>query len=366
ILDLIFKLKSSAGGKSQVEHCKETAILAKEMCDILCPYLSQDIQMAAYLHEVGKISLDEAIVRKHRKGEALTEEETAKIKEYPGHSIKIISSIESMKDEIDFIKYMEEDNYSLMPIGAQILKVANDYQEMVHFDYLGLSSEEAFMRIEDKSGTVYNPDIVATLGKILEKIKNKNIKTQLLYMEIINQALDSKDAYTGKHSRDTTRIALAIGKKMELNKNDLNDLEIAATLHDIGKIKVPDNILNAPRKLEPWEFEIIKKHPVDSAIFFDDLPGFERIALLIRHHHEKYDGTGYPDGLKGEDIPFLSRILAVADVFSALTTERVYRIDEKGQKKAFTKEMALEIMENMKGHFDPYILEAFKQVAEEL
>ena len=366
ILDLIFKLNSAAGGKSQVEHCKETAILAKEMCDILCPYLSQDIQMAAYLHEVGKISLDESIVRKHRKGEALTEEEMAKIKEYPGHSIKIISSIESMKDEIDFIKYMEEDNYSLMPIGAQILKVANDYQEMVHFDYLGLSSEEAFMRIEEKSGTVYNPDIVATLGKILEKIKNKNIKTQLLYMEIINQALDSKDAYTGKHSRDTTRIALAIGKKMELNKNDLNDLEIAATLHDIGKIKVPDNILNAPRKLEPWEFEIIKKHPVDSAIFFDDLPGFERIALLIRHHHEKYDGTGYPDGLKGEDIPFLSRILAVADVFSALTTERVYRIDEKGQKKAFTKEMALEIMENMKGHFDPYILEAFKQVAEDL
>jgi len=366
ILELIFKLNSAAGGKEQVEHCKDTAILAKEMCDILCPYLVDDVQYAAYLHEVGKISLDEKLVRKHRRGEELTEEEISKIRDYPEHSTKIIATIESLKDKIDFIKYFQENDYKLMPAGAQILRVANDYQEMIHPDYLALSPEEALARIKKKSGTAYNPDVVLVLEKILEKIQSKNIQTQLLYMEIISQALDSKDAYTGKHSRDTTRIALAIGKKMKLSKKDLNDLELSATLHDIGKIKVPDDILNAPRKLEPWEFEIIKKHPVESAVFFDDLPGFEKIARYIRHHHEKYDGTGYPDGLKGEEIPFLSRILTVADVYSALTTERVYRRDEKGQKKAFTREMAIEIMENMKGHFDLDILEIFKEIAKEL
>ena len=86
--------------------------------------------------------------------------------------------------------------------------------------------------------------------------------------------------------------------------------------------------------------------------FLKICPGFEKIAKIIKYHHEKYDGSGYPDGLKGEEIPFLSRVLAVADVFSALTTPRVYRLDEKGKRKAFSKEKALDIMEDMKGHFD--------------
>ena len=93
-------------------------------------------------------------------------------------------------------------------------------------------------------------------------------------MDIINKALDSKDAYTGKHSRDTTRIGMAIGKRMNLDKDELNDLELAGRLHDIGKIRIPESILNAPRKLEPWEFEVIKKHPVESANFFENMPRF--------------------------------------------------------------------------------------------
>ena len=366
ILELLFKLNEATGGKEQLEHCKETALLGKEMCNILCPYLCEEVQFAAYLHEVGKIALDEKIILKHRQGETLSEEELEKVKDYPNHTIKIISAIASLKDEIDFIKYFQEDNYRSMPLGAQILRVANDYQEMVHPSYFGLSEEVALEKIKEKSGTCYNPMVVIALEKTLEKVKSKNVKTQLIYLDIIKKALDSKDEYTCKHSMDTTRIALAIGKNLRLNKEDMKALEMAGELHDIGKIKIPESILNAPRKLEPWEFEVIKKHPGYSASFFDDIPGFERVSKIIKYHHEKYNGKGYPDGLSGEDIPYLSRVLAVADVFSALTTPRVYRRDEQGRKKAFTKEKALSIMKEMEGHFDPDIFEVFEKMIPEL
>ncbi len=366
VLELLFRINEATGGKEQLDHCKETAMLGKEMCNILCPYLGEEVQFAAYLHEVGKISLDENLIKKHREGKPLTDKELEKIKEYPEHTFKIVSAIESLKDEMNLIKYLGEEDYRSMPVGTQILKVANDYQEMVNPAYLGLTRKEALKRIHEKSGSSYNPQVVIALEKILEKVKSRHIKWQLLYMDIIHKALDSKDAYTGKHSRDTTRIALAIGKKMNLNKNELDDLELAGRLHDIGKIKVPESILNAPRKLVPWEFEVIKTHPVESARFFEDMPGFEEIAKIIKYHHEKYTGGGYPEGLSGEAIPLFSRILAVADVFSALTTPRVYRLDEKGQRKAFTKEKALEIMEEMEGHFDPEIFKVFKEIVPEL
>ena len=176
VLELLFKINQATGGKEQLEHCKETAILGKEMCNILCPYLGEEVQFAAYLHEVGKISLDEKLIKKHRKGEKLTGKEIEKIKEYPEHTFKIIGAIDSLKDEIDLIRYLEEKDYKSMPVGSQILKVANDYQEMVNPAYLGLTSEEALKRMFKKSGSYYNPQIVIALEKVVKKIKSRHIK----------------------------------------------------------------------------------------------------------------------------------------------------------------------------------------------
>jgi HD-GYP domain-containing protein (c-di-GMP phosphodiesterase class II) len=106
----------------------------------------------------------------------------------------------------------------------------------------------------------------------------------------------------------------------------------------------------------------MKRHAVYSAQFFQDIPGMNELTSIIKHHHEKYDGTGYPDGLKGEEIPLISRIMVIADVFSALTTKRPYRKDEEGNKIAFSPMKAIGIMEQMHGHFDPHIFEVFKGI----
>ncbi|MBN2231662.1 MAG: HD domain-containing protein [Deltaproteobacteria bacterium] len=365
LFELLFKLNEDTGGREQLEHCRETGFLAREMSNILCPYLGDDVMFAAYFHEVGKISLDEELIFKHRTGGQLSADELQKVNDYPNHTVKIIGAIESLENKIDFIHYFLADNYREMPLGAQILRVANDYQEMVHPAYLNLTHEEALDRIKAMSGTTYNPSMVIALEKVLKQIRTRSIKVQLLYLDIIKKALDSKDSYTFRHSRDTTRIALELGKHIGLTRSDLQDLEVAGDLHDIGKIKVPESILNAPRKLEPWEFDIIKKHPVDSAGFVDNIPGFKQISLIIRHHHEKYNGTGYPDGLTGTEAPLLSRILAIADVFSALTTPRVYRRDDQGRKAAFSTEKALEIMQEMESHFDPEIFAIFSGMIRE-
>jgi HD-GYP domain-containing protein (c-di-GMP phosphodiesterase class II) len=107
----------------------------------------------------------------------------------------------------------------------------------------------------------------------------------------------------------------------------------------------------------------MKKHPIWSANFFAEIPGMDYLVDIVRHHHEKIDGSGYPDGLRGENIPKLSRIMTVADVFSALTTPRVYRRDKQGNRKAFQLEEALKTMESMQpGHFDPDVISVFKNI----
>jgi HD-GYP domain-containing protein (c-di-GMP phosphodiesterase class II) len=127
-------------------------------------------------------------------------------------------------------------------------------------------------------------------------------------------------------------------------------------LHDVGKIAVPDDILRHPGKLGREEWEIMQQHPVFGALIVKDVPHLDEVLGGIRHHHEKWDGTGYPDKLCANDIPLLGRLLACADVYSALTTDRPYR-------KGWTPEAALEEIERGSGtHFDPQILAAFLKV----
>jgi HD-GYP domain-containing protein (c-di-GMP phosphodiesterase class II) len=143
-----------------------------------------------------------------------------------------------------------------------------------------------------------------------------------------------------------------------LSRGEHKILKLGCELHDVGKIHVPHEILNAPRALTPEEYEFIKKHPTWSETYFIEIPGMKSLAKIVRSHHEKYDGTGYPDGLKGEEIPFFSRIMAIADVYSALTSKRVYR-------GAIPYAEALKIMEGMKGSFFPDLFEVYREVISE-
>jgi putative nucleotidyltransferase with HDIG domain len=140
-----------------------------------------------------------------------------------------------------------------------------------------------------------------------------------------NQLLDLKDLNTGVHSTRLAEWALHVAGELGLDHDSLADIEVAALLHDIGKIGISDAILNKPSKLTAEEYETMKKHPEYGWAVLRQVPQMERASLMILHHHESYDGTGYPGRLKGEEIPIGSRIVSVIDSFDAMVSTRPYR-----------------------------------------
>jgi putative methionine-R-sulfoxide reductase with GAF domain len=167
-------------------------------------------------------------------------------------------------------------------------------------------------------------------------------------------ALEARDVYTRGHTERVTKYSIEIARILEMPKNELEILRYAAEVHDVGKISIPDFILNKPGRLTPAERAIIELHPVKGAEMLEPLE-FLRTALpIVRHHHERYDGTGYPDGLEKERIPVMARILACADSFDAMTSDRPYR-----SRRLTVDEALAEIRNNSGSQFDPHIAQVF-------
>ncbi len=166
-------------------------------------------------------------------------------------------------------------------------------------------------------------------------------------------AVDAKDPHTASHSERVTLLAGRLGQEIGLPPHRLNVLEFAALLHDVGKIAVPEQILLKPGKLTAAEWAIFKQHPVRSAQIVGEVGQLAEVATIVRHHHERIDGQGYPDGLSGEAIPFLSRLIAIADAYEAMTSDRSYR-------RAFKRGQARdELRADLGTHFDPMLGEVF-------
>ncbi|PYT48893.1 MAG: phosphohydrolase [Acidobacteria bacterium] len=138
-----------------------------------------------------------------------------------------------------------------------------------------------------------------------------------------NQLLDLKDLNTGVHSTRLAEWGMRVGQELGLEEPELQNLEVAALLHDIGKVGIPDSILKKPGRLDEDEYALMKKHPEYGWAVLRMLPGFERAALHILHHHENFDGKGYPAGLKEQEIPLVSRIVSVTDAFDAMAIRRL-------------------------------------------
>jgi len=365
-LDLLMRLNEAAGGHQQVEHCKEVGQLAREMSKMLCPMVSEEILFAGYLHEIGKVSLPRDLILRQRCGEPLTAEEEEKFTHVYEMAVDILAPNKNLHDSVSFLRFLGRQNYRDMPLEAQILKVANDYLERRSATYRNLSEVEALQQIYQGSGTLYHPRAIAALEKNVGKYKDLRVEAQINVMWMMVIALDRKDNYTWRHSMDVRDMGLKIVQRLGLGRRELELMRIGAELHDVGKIYIDEAILNAPRKLTADEFEIMKTHAARSADLFADLMGMDELTSIVRAHHEKFDGSGYPDGLKGEGIPYLARVMTVADVWSALTTPRVYRVDASGRGQAFTPQKALSIMEEMApGHFDPTIFPVFQQIVSE-
>jgi putative nucleotidyltransferase with HDIG domain len=180
------------------------------------------------------------------------------------------------------------------------------------------------------------PFELAELGRVIEQNWARVERDRARVTELTNgqitgtiralvKAVDAKDPHTATHSERVTRISLRIGATLGLDPHAMQLLEYAALLHDVGKIGIPDQVLQKPGPLDEAEWALMRQHPVRSAEIVREIGSLAEVATIVRHHHERVDGDGYPDGLAGDAIPELSRIIALADVYEALTSERSYR-----------------------------------------
>lgn len=195
----------------------------------------------------------------------------------------------------------------------------------------------------------------AELDKALEEVETAYRST----LKALVQALETRDFETHGHSERVVTFSLRLGHELGLEKDAMRDLELGALLHDIGKIGVPDAILRKPAKLTEDEWEKMKLHPMHGKKILRNITFLDGASKIVSQHHEKWDGTGYPFGLRGEDVDIGARIFSVVDAFDAMVSDRVYR-------KGCSYEAALEELERCAGtQFDPMIVEAFKQVPKE-
>lgn len=159
----------------------------------------------------------------------------------------------------------------------------------------------------------------------ISKLQELNYNEHLAYIETLRRIVDAKDNYTRGHSDRVSEYSILIGKKLGLSYEDLEILKIGGLFHDIGKIGISDDILLKTSKLTDLEYDEIKRHPSIGAHILENLKSFENIIPIVLHHHERYDGKGYPYNLVGKNIPYMARIVAIADSFDAMTSKRCYR-----------------------------------------
>ncbi|HZO90187.1 MAG TPA: diguanylate cyclase [Chthonomonadaceae bacterium] len=199
--------------------------------------------------------------------------------------------------------------------------------------------------------------------KHIEELNSSQQQLAELYLATIKSlalAIDAKDQYTHQHILRVQRYAMATARHMGLSGDELEGLNTGALLHDIGKLGVPEYVLLKPGRLTDEEFAKIKKHPEIGAAILDPVHFPWPVLPVVKYHHEKWNGTGYPEGLKGEEIPLIARILAVADVYDALTSSRSYR-------NAWSHERTIETIKKDSGsHFDPKVVEAFLEVIDDV
>ncbi|MDO8602566.1 MAG: response regulator [Candidatus Omnitrophota bacterium] len=282
--------------------------------------------------------------------------------------------IKWLKDRQSGFSYNKDDFMNLPDVGNELEKLgcaacvpSFNKDKLIGFLILGnkLSGDsyareelELLLTISNEAAIVIeNAKNVFELQKLREKEKENYFQTILA----LARTVDEKDAYTRGHLDEVTRYGVIVAEELteSLKINiDMEELKTALLLHDIGKIGVPDALLHKISSLTPEEFEIMKQHSAIGARIIEPIEKLKKIGRIIKHHQEKYNGTGYPDGLKGEDIPLESRIVAVVDAYHAMISDRPYR-------KALPEDTALNELRSCRGtQFDPLIVDAFLRAYE--
>ena len=216
--------------------------------------------------------------------------------------------------------------------------------------------DQLLLLIESGIKSIAQMNEIKRMNKELSDTYEKLEKAYLDSIQTLRYAVEAKDPYTRGHSDRVSEYSVLIGQKLGLSKESIKTLQVGGLFHDIGKIGIPDSILLKEAKLTDDEYSEIKNHPSIGAHILCNAEVFQDIIPIVKHHHEKFDGTGYPGRLKGEDIPYLARIAAVADTFDAMTSKRTYR-------NALPLDVVRAEIEKCSGtQFDPEIAKVFLDI----
>lgn len=259
-------------------------------------------------------------------------------------------------------KFMGKKHSEVMPLYVdKVFAKAFDKNkkgEVAEYEYwLEIGGETKWYSVK-LSPVLLDDEFAGSVAVVREITERKRAEEPLKRaafetVEALSRLVEANDPYTSGHSAMVTEITIEIAQKMELIYGQLDALRIAGPLHDVGKVGIPSSVLNKPTALTEAEWVMIQAHPQVSANVAQQVTAFAGAVPIIRHHHERWDGTGYPDRLKGDDIPLLARILAVADGFQAMTSERPYR-------RARTEDEALtELKEGAGTQWDPEVVKVF-------
>lgn len=260
---------------------------------------------------------------------------------------------------VEEIRKFNKDLYILLLTGHKDL--APPLETIKKLDIQGYCEksdkfDQLLLLIESGLKSVEQMNIIKQINEELADSKELLEKSYLESIEVLRRTVEVKDVYTRGHSDRVSEYSLLIGEKLNLPPEQMKTLKIGALFHDIGKIGIPDAILLKTDKLTDDEYSEIKNHPAIGAHILSNASIFADIIPIVKHHHERYDGKGYPARLAGEDIPYLARIVAVADTFDAMTSRRSYR-------QALDFDYTTNEIERCKGtQFDPTIADVFLEI----
>lgn len=274
----------------------------------------------------------------------------------PIHGDTVVERIREFDKEL-YILLLTGQKDSVPPLDTiRGLDIQGYCEKSDKFDQLLLLVESGIKAIKQMK---LIKDINTKLEKTNEKLEETNEKLENAYLETIQTlryTVEAKDPYTRGHSDRVSEYSVLIGEKLGVSNEELELLKLGGLFHDIGKIGVPDSILLKTTKLSDDEYSEIKNHPTIGAHILSNATIFNEVIPIVKHHHERYDGRGYPSRLVGENIPYLARIAAVADSFDAMTSRRTYRNAMKIEK------VKTEIQNNIGTQFDPKIAETFLNI----
>ena len=267
----------------------------------------------------------------------------------PIHGDQVVEEIRKFNKELYIILLTGHKDLAPPLETIKRLSIQGYCEKSDKFDQLLLLIESAIKSIKQMQ-------IIKNINIELKESQDKLEKAYLESIEVIRQTVEARDTYTRGHSDRVSEYSVLIGKKMGLSEDELHTLKIGGLFHDIGKIGIPDSILLKESKLSDDEYSQIKNHPAIGKHILSNATIFQDIIPIVFHHHERFDGKGYPSGLVGENIPLLARITTVADTFDAMTSKRSYR-------DSLPIENVIQEFKKCSGtQFDPKIVDIFLEI----